>query len=59
MEFFPGAFETEWERRKAAFLHERSLLRGTPSDEIGTLFTHRRAPLVANEQQNGCSIPNN
>ena len=28
MEFFLGAFENEWERRKAALLHERSLGRG-------------------------------
>lgn len=33
MEFFPGAFETEWEQRKAALLHERSLLQRKPSDE--------------------------
>lgn len=25
MEFFPGAFETEWERRRAMLVHEMQL----------------------------------
>ena len=34
MEFFFGAFTEEWERRKAALLHERSLGRkGAGEDE--------------------------
>lgn len=33
MELFPGAFETEWEQRRAALLHERSRLQRRPSDE--------------------------
>lgn len=33
MEFFFGAFENEWERRRAALLHERSLGRGKNSEE--------------------------
>lgn len=33
MEFFPGAFETEWEQRKAVLLHERALLQRKPLDE--------------------------
>ncbi|MEK1893557.1 MAG: conjugal transfer protein TraA [Rhizobium sp.] len=33
MEFFFGAFESEWERRRAALLHERSLGRGKNSEE--------------------------
>ncbi|WP_208250062.1 hypothetical protein WGT02_14885 [Rhizobium sp. T1470] len=33
MEFFFGAFENEWERRRAALLHERSLGRGKTLEE--------------------------
>lgn len=33
MEFLPGAFEHEWERRRAALLHERSLGRPSLVDE--------------------------
>ncbi|SCW87465.1 hypothetical protein SAMN02927900_05948 [Rhizobium mongolense subsp. loessense] len=33
MELFPGVFETEWEQRKAALLHERSLLNRRFADE--------------------------
>ncbi|SEI20143.1 hypothetical protein SAMN05216228_105410 [Rhizobium tibeticum] len=33
MEFFFGAFENEWERRRAALLHERSLGRGKNLEE--------------------------
>ncbi|AJD44151.1 conjugal transfer protein TraA [Rhizobium sp. SEMIA 4085] len=36
MEFFPGAFETDWERRKTVLLREQSLLhrRFTDEDEL-------------------------
>lgn len=32
MEFFPGAFEEEWERRRAILLHEMQIGRSKPSD---------------------------
>lgn len=33
MEFLPGAFEHEWERRKAVLLQERQRLKANPIDE--------------------------
>jgi len=42
MEFFLGAFESEWEERRAALLHERSLGSGTASSAEEEMYRRLR-----------------